>query len=58
MRSAVGKDETAIAAIFLDMIAKDASKSNILALQGKEAESMLTLMHNVSLCTTQLFSYS
>lgn len=58
MRSALRQDEEDISTVLLDMIASDAIKNDILELQGEEAENMLSLIHNVSLRTMQLYVYS
>lgn len=58
MRSALRKDEADIVTMLLDMIANDAIKNDILGLQGEEAESMLTLIHNVSLRMASSSTYS
>ena len=58
MRLALRRDEEDISTMLLDMIANDTIKHNILELQGEEAESMLSLIHTVSLRTALSHVYS
>lgn len=59
IRAALNKDEANIVVLFKDMMGDDAAKNNILKLQGEDAESLLTLIHNVGLIPHDMpYNYS